>query len=67
MTVKQLIDKLNEFAQYNPNLPVCINDYMGFVEADEETIKVEHKKYITFPFTDGDEFNYINLKSQEFD
>lgn len=65
MTVKQLIDKL---AQYNPDLPVCINDYMGFVEANEETIKVEHKKYITFPFTDEDEdeFNYINLTDKRF-
>jgi hypothetical protein len=64
MTVKELI---NELEQYDGNLPICIDDYMGFVEATEKTIKVEHKKYITFPFSDGDEFNYINLKSQKFD
>ena len=44
---------------------LCINDYMGFVEASKKTIKIEYKKYITFPFTDNDEFNYINLKSNE--
>lgn len=62
MTVKDLI---NELKKYDENLPICIDDYMGFVEADEKTIKVEHKKYICFPFTDCDEFNYINLKSTE--
>lgn len=60
MTVKDLIDELKK---YDENLPVCIDDYMGFVEADEKTIKVEHKKYICFPFTNCDEFNYINLKT----
>lgn len=60
MTVNDLI---NELAKYDPNLPVCINDYMGFVEATESTIEVEHKKYICFPFTDNDEFNYINLRA----
>lgn len=64
MTVRDLITELKH---YDADLPICINDYMGYVEASEKTIKVEHKKYITFPFTDGDEFNYINLKSQEFD
>lgn len=64
MTVRDLI---NQLSQYDPNLPVCINDYMGFIEANEETIQVEHKKYITFPFTENDEFGYINLKSKEFD
>lgn len=64
MTVEDLI---NELRKYDKNLPICIDDYMGFVEATEKTIKVEHKKYITFPFSDGDEFNYINLKSQKFD
>ena len=63
MTVKELI---NELEQYDGNLPICIDDYMGFVEATEKTIKVEHKKYITFPFSDGDEFNYINLRSNEY-
>ena len=47
--------------------PVCIDDYMGFAEAYEESIKVERKKYICFPFTDNDKFEYINLKSKEFD
>jgi len=63
MTVKDLINKLE---RYNPDLPICINDYMGFIEAHEETIKIEHKKYITFPFTNEDEFNYINLRSNEY-
>lgn len=64
MTVSDLIQELQK---YDGNLPICINDYMGFVEASEKSIKVEKKKYITFPFTDTDEFNYINLKGQEFD
>ena len=64
MTVRDLIHKLNK---YDPNLPICINDYMGFVEANEETIKVEQHKYITFPFTKNDEFNYVNLRSNEND
>ena len=38
---------------------------MGFVEASENTIKVEYKKYITFPFTDTDKFYYINLRSND--
>lgn len=59
MTVRDLI---NELKQYDDNLPVCIDDYMGFVEANEKTIKVEHKKYICFPFSEYDEFNYINLR-----
>lgn len=62
MTVKDLIEKLNK---YNPELPVCINDYMGFVEANEETIKVELNQYRCFPFTANDEFLYINLKNGE--
>lgn len=59
MTVKDLI---NELQKYDEDLPICIDDYMGFVEANEKTIEVEHKKYICFPFTETDEFNYINLK-----
>lgn len=59
MTVKDLITELEK---YDADLPICINDYMGFIEASEETIKVEYKKYICFPFTNSDEFNYINLK-----
>lgn len=64
MTVRDLINRLKKMPQ---DWPVCIDDYMGFVEANEETIKVEKKKYITFPFTATDEFEYINLKSQKFD
>lgn len=30
MTVEDLINKLKI---YNPKLPICIDDYMGFVEA----------------------------------
>lgn len=63
MTVKELIDKLSDMPQ---DLPVCINDYMGYVEAGEDCIKVERKKYITFPFTKNDEFIYVNLKSSEY-
>jgi hypothetical protein len=62
MTIKELIQKLEE---YNPELPVCINDYMGFVEMNEESIKVEKKNYICFPFTETDKFEYVNLKSNE--
>lgn len=64
MIVKDLINELKKMPQ---DWPVCIDDYMGFIEATEETIKVEKKKYITFPFTVMDEFDYINLKSQKFD
>ena len=59
MTVNDLITKL---AKYNPDLPICIDDSIGFIESNEETIKIEKKKYISFPFTHNDEFNYINLK-----
>jgi len=59
MTVRDLIDKLEQFDE---DLPVCINDYMGFVEMSEETIKVERKQYICFPFTETDKFYYVNLK-----
>lgn len=62
MTVRDLINRLKEMPQ---DWPVCIDDYMGFVEANEETIKVEKKKYITFPFTTADEFEYISLRSNE--
>jgi len=64
MLVKDLI---KELMKQDLNAPVCIDDYMGFVEANEKTITVEKKKYITFPFTETDEFEYVNLKSQKFD
>lgn len=64
MTVKDLITELEK---YDGDLPVCIDDYMGFVEANEKTITVEKKRYITFPFTKTDEFEYVNLKGQKFD
>jgi len=64
MTVKDLIDELKEMPQ---DWPVCIDDYIGSIESTEETIKIEKKKYITFPFTNNDEFNYINLRGQKFD
>ena len=64
MTVKDLIKELEK---YDPNTPVCINDYMRFIEAKEETIRVEKRKYITFPFTENDEFDYINLTDLSFD
>ena len=64
MTVQELIDKL---CQYDPELPICIDDYMGFAEAQEKTIEVEHKLYVCFPFTDLDKFEYINLKGKKFD
>ena len=62
MTVNDLITQL---AKYDPDLPICIDDYIGFTETNEKTIKVEKKKYITFPFTNIDEFEYINLRSNE--
>ena len=64
MTVNELI---NELAKYDPNLPVCINDYMGFIEATENCIKVEPKNYLCFPFTECDKFEYINLRSKEYE
>ena len=64
MTVQDLIDKLQKMPS---DLPVCIDDYMGFIEANEKTITVEKKRYITFPFTKTDEFEYVNLKGQKFD
>ena len=64
MTVKDLIDRLQ---QYDPKLPICINDYMGFVEAYEESIKIEYKKYRCYPFTEDDKFDYINLKGMTYD
>lgn len=64
MTVAELIKKLSK---YNPNLPVCINDYIGFIEITEKTIDVEKKKYITFPFTSHDEFEYINLRGKKYE
>lgn len=64
MTVSDLIQELQK---YDGNLPICINDYIGFVEASEESIKVEQKKYICFPFTECDEFAYVNLKGKQFD
>lgn len=59
MLVKDLIDELKKMPQ---DWPVCIDDYMGFVEAYEESIKVERKNYICFPFTEDDKFEYINLR-----
>lgn len=64
MKVKDLI---NELQKYDMDLPICINDYIGFVEANEKTIKITQHKYITFPFTENDEFSYVNLTSKEFD
>jgi len=64
MTVGDLIEKLKA---YDKKLPICINDYMGFAEAYEESIIVERKKYVCFPFTDDDKFEYINLRSNEYD
>lgn len=64
MLVKDLIDELKKMPQ---DLPVCIDDYMGFVEANEQVIKVEKKVYICFPYTNSDEFKYVNLKTQDFD
>lgn len=62
MTVGELIRKLE---QYEEDLPICIDDYMGFVEASEDCIEVSLKNYICFPFTEGDQFPYVNLKSVE--
>ena len=63
MTVEDLINKLR---QYDPKLPICINDYMGFTEASEDCIQVKRKTYICFPFTENDKFEYINLRSNEY-
>ena len=63
MIVKDLIDELKKMPQ---DWPVCINDYMGFVERMEKTIIIEKKQLITFPFTETDKFYYINLRSNEY-
>ena len=64
MIVKDLIDELKKMPQ---DWPVCIDDYMEFIEANEKVITVEKKKFITFPYTDSDQFYYVNIKSQKFD
>ena len=58
MTVAQLIEKLKELPQ---DLPICIDDYMGFAEAYEDSMQIEQKEYQCFPYTDADKFTYINL------
>lgn len=62
MIVKDLIDELKKMPQ---DWPVCIDDYMGFVERMEKVIIVEKKQLITFPFTEADKFYYVNLRSNE--
>ena len=62
MTVGDLV---NELQKFDADLPVCIDDNMGFVEANEKTIDVEYKKYRCFPFTKSDEFMYVNLTGQK--
>ena len=64
MTVKELINELQKVPE---DWPICIDDHMGFIEANERVIKVEKKVYICFPYTDSDEFQYVNLKTQDFD
>lgn len=64
MTVRELIEELKK---YDGDLPICIDDYMGFVEAHEKSIKAAKKQYMTFPFTDNDKFYYVNLSGQRFD
>lgn len=64
MTVACLIEKLKELPQ---DLPICINDYMGFIEANEDCIQVEQKEYQCFPFTENDRFKYINLKGSNYE
>lgn len=64
MNVGELIKQLK---RYDPKLPIAINDNMDFVEAYLENIKIERKRYRSFPFTENDEFEYINLRNQEID
>ena len=64
MTVQDLI---NELVKYDKNLPVCIDDYMGFCEINEETVKVQQKEMITFPYTNDDVIKYINLENMDPD
>lgn len=59
MNVGELIKRLK---QYDPKLPIAINDNMDFIEAYLENIKIERKRYRNFPFTENDEFEYINLR-----
>lgn len=60
MTVKDLIEELKK---YDETLPVCIDEYMGFVEAHEKTIDVRQKRYMSYPFTEYDKLDYIDLIS----
>lgn len=64
MNVGELIKRLK---QYDSKLPIAINDNMDFIEAYLENIKIERKRYRSFPFTENDEFEYINLRNQEID
>ena len=59
MKVKDLIEKLSTLPQ---DLPITINNCIDFTELGGNTITIEKKQYICFPYTDSDKFDYINLK-----
>ena len=62
MTVKDLIEDLSAWPQ---DLPITINECMDFSESCGETIVINKKQYIGFPFTDKDRFDYISLEIKD--
>ena len=59
MTVKQLIEKLKEYPE---DMPVTINECMDFYESIEDTITLNKRVYMCFPYSDNDKFTYLNLE-----
>lgn len=59
MTVLGLINKLKE---YPMDMPITLNECMDFSESVGDTIKVTKRRYIGFPFTEEDQFDYVNLE-----
>ena len=59
MTVNQLIEKLKE---YTEDMPVTINEFMDFYESIEDTITLNKRVYMCFPYSDYDKFTYLNLE-----
>ena len=64
MNVGELIERLEK---YDKKLPIAVDDDIGFAEAYMENIIIERKKYLCFPFTKNDEFEYVNLRAVDSD
>ena len=55
----ELIKLLKKFPY---DMPVAINDCIDFTTVnDKKAIGAQKKEFATYPFTDSDKFNYINL------